>query len=83
MDSQNISQTTPRAMALIQAGLVKVDVETNGFVYFTVKSYDVYYDKARDRWSCTCEFSSMWRFGRDLKTCSHIRSCMLKINIQP
>ena len=78
-----IAETLVKAENFVKNGEVSLDFETSGFIYFTVKRlYDVYYDKARNRWSCTCEHGSIWRFGKE-EICSHIKSCMIKIKKKP
>ena len=74
-----IAETLVKAENFVKNGEVNLDVETVGFIYFTVKRlYDVYYDKARNKWCCTCIHGSMWRFNTD-QLCSHIRACQLII----
>ena len=70
--------TYVKAKTIIELGMAKIDVASNNFIYFTVKSYDVLYDQERNRWCCTCEFMSAW-VGESGRICHHVRAAQLLI----
>jgi len=62
-----------RAKTLVKRGLIAITNENEFGIYFETEYkgnlYSIIYDKRRERWSCTCEYGSMWGKGKD---CVHI-----------
>ena len=64
-----------KAKELVRSGKVKIDLETEKRIYFTVESnekHSVIYDKLGDNWECDCRY-----FSLKGKECSHILACKI------
>ena len=67
------------ATVLLKHGKVKRDVESRNYIYFTVKEYDVVFDKRKNYWMCLCEYGSVWR-GNKEEVCKHVKACQLLLD---
>ena len=64
-----------RALTLYRRGQVKLVSELPSALFFEVNEYSVFWSEAKEQWSCTCEYSSLW--SRQKKDCSHVKSARI------
>lgn len=69
-------KTERKGYWLFKENKVKVELETDKRIHFTVKSdsdnHSVIFDKKKDEWICDCNYWSL-----KFQSCSHIRASQL------
>lgn len=75
MTASNVSkEVRAKGLRLFREGRVKKEMDSERRTYFNVdgetEKHSVIHDKAGEKWSCDCKYSSMK--GRE---CSHIYAC--------
>ena len=68
--------TKEKAKLLLKRKLVKKEDESDNYIYFKVKDYNVTYDKRKKYWNCGCPHGSLWKGNKD-EECYHCRACMM------